>query len=251
MEATLPTGCRAVIDPDDPRRSSIPGYGIREDGNVLRKSSARKWLPLKVEINKERFHRVRLVVAGRPRYFGVAGLVLRAFVGPRPMGCEPLHFPDPDPGNNGVDNLRWAPIGSSKVGRQFAPGTPAVKRGEENPAAKLIELEVREIRDLYRSGLSQSELAGRFVVNRETIRKILNGQTWSHPGHLADKVEMRRPGPNPEGASKSALTWEEVREIRRLHADGITRKQLSDMFPVSAATIWDIIRRRTWIEEAD
>jgi len=37
----------------------------------------------------------------------VSGLVLEAFVGPRPDGMEACHFPDPNPQNNTVENLRW------------------------------------------------------------------------------------------------------------------------------------------------
>jgi len=37
----------------------------------------------------------------------VSHLVLRAFVGPQPIGYEACHFPDPSPKNNNVYNLRW------------------------------------------------------------------------------------------------------------------------------------------------
>lgn len=34
-------------------------------------------------------------------------LVLEAFVGPCPPGMEACHFPDPNPANCRLDNLRW------------------------------------------------------------------------------------------------------------------------------------------------
>ena len=34
-------------------------------------------------------------------------LVLQAFVGPCPAGMQCRHYPDRNPGNNQVDNLRW------------------------------------------------------------------------------------------------------------------------------------------------
>jgi hypothetical protein len=37
----------------------------------------------------------------------MAHIVLEAFVGPRPDGTESCHYPDPNPGNNDVANLRW------------------------------------------------------------------------------------------------------------------------------------------------
>lgn len=41
--------------------------------------------------------------------FFVQRLVLLAFVGPPPEdGMEAHHYPDPDPGNNRLENLQWA-----------------------------------------------------------------------------------------------------------------------------------------------
>ncbi len=55
--------------------------------------------------------------SGRPYVFLCKGgeknlrlihrLVLEAFVGPRPEGMECCHFPDRDPHNNRLENLRW------------------------------------------------------------------------------------------------------------------------------------------------
>jgi DNA-binding XRE family transcriptional regulator len=59
-------------------------------------------------------------------------------------------------------------------------------RGEEHGCAKLAEAQVLEIRRLHTDGgITQSALAQRFSVARQTIRKILTGRSW---GHLKEAV---------------------------------------------------------------
>ena len=53
-------------------------------------------------------------------------------------------------------------------------------RGESHPAAKLTEPQVREIRALVDAGSSRHELAARFGVSRQMVRKIANRQAWTH-----------------------------------------------------------------------
>jgi hypothetical protein len=117
MSVTLPAGSKAITDFDDPG-TVIPGFAVRDDGVVLYyRQQWRSWIPLRPKTGPGGFVKVRLVVRGMVREVGVALLVLRAFVGPRPIGCETLHYPDPDPANNCLDNLRWAPKRTSKLGR--------------------------------------------------------------------------------------------------------------------------------------
>jgi len=58
--------------------------------------------------------------------------------------------------------------------------SPGALRGEKQPAAKLTEDGVREIRRRYRRGASISELARDFEVSRPTIRSVLLAKTWAH-----------------------------------------------------------------------
>ena len=52
-----------------------------------------------------------------------------------------------------------------------------------------------------------------------------------------------------EGGSNSILTWEDVREIRRLYATGdYTQQCLADRWNVHIMTINDILKYRTWKE---
>jgi len=52
--------------------------------------------------------------------------------------------------------------------------------GEKHPLAKLTEVEVREIRELARNGVSQTEIAVQFEVLPNAISRIVNRIRWKH-----------------------------------------------------------------------
>jgi orotate phosphoribosyltransferase-like protein len=45
---------------------------------------------------------------------------------------------------------------------------------------KLTPTQVRRIRELKKSGLTCKEIAERFPVKEESIRRICNRETWDH-----------------------------------------------------------------------
>lgn len=52
--------------------------------------------------------------------------------------------------------------------------------GSVHPLAKLNEAQVLEIRDLYRKGSVQKDLAQQYGVARQTISKIVNNKRFKH-----------------------------------------------------------------------
>lgn len=243
----LPSDSRPVVDPDDPR-SIIPGHAVRTDGTVLHwDARLKKWVSLKLKAGTGGFVKVRLR-DGSEREIGVARLVLRAFVGPQPLGQEPLHFPNPDTADNRLVNLRWAPIGSSKVGRMLSGSPPPPPRGETHHNARLTEADIPEVRRMYRDGFMYHEIALEFAVSPETIRHVLIGETWSHVVDPDGPIVMRRHGPDSDSASNTKLNRGSVRAIRAGHAAGRSYRELGAEFGVNYCTIRDIIKGRTWRE---
>lgn len=78
----------------------------RRGGNVPTKT---KWqLKKPSRIGKDQYQAIVIKVSGRRTIVLVHRLVLETFVGPCPIGMECAHYPDKDPRNNRLDNLRWA-----------------------------------------------------------------------------------------------------------------------------------------------
>jgi hypothetical protein len=143
----------------------------------------------------------------------IGGLVLRAFVGPRPIGCEPFHFPDPDPLNNHVDNLRWAPIGTVKVGRDPLPGRHPDQRGDRNPRGRLTSEVIPLIREWYRAGSLPGDIAAELGVSDSAIRQVLKGITWSHIPDPLGPIVMRHDAARGEDVHTAKLDELAVAEI--------------------------------------
>lgn len=55
-----------------------------------------------------------------------------------------------------------------------------VPRGERNGNSKLDAGKVRAIRELYKDGFSQNQIAKQFKIGQSTISSILLGLTWKH-----------------------------------------------------------------------
>lgn len=66
----------------------------------------------------------------------------------------------------------------SERGRARIP--KPIKRGEENGAAKLQEVDIRSIRRLLSKGDTQQSIADRFGVTQRTISGIKLGKKWGH-----------------------------------------------------------------------
>jgi hypothetical protein len=246
----LPLECRAVAAPDDPN-DVIPRHAVRADGVVFYWREAwSKWIPLKPKIGPSGHRKVwiRDDRTGRVRMWGIATLVARAWHGPRPLGQTVFHFPDPDPGNCRADNLRWAPEGTSRIGRTLAPLPPRLA-GEAKGNARLTEESVREIRRLYREGWGYREIAADLEVSDEAVRHVLIGHTWSHVPDPYGPIVMRRRGPGSEWSPRARLDWETVRAIRKGHAAGRSYRQLAAESGISDGAIRNIIKGRTWKED--
>lgn len=113
---------------------------------------------------------------GKHKPILVHRMVLLAFVGPCPEGCEACHFPDPDKTNNHLSNLRW----DTKSANSRDAILQGVKKvGEGAPSAKLTEEDVRQIR-VMRGDLTVRQLCQRFGVGPTTVYNVLNGSRWSH-----------------------------------------------------------------------
>lgn len=143
----------------------IPGHGNRF-GN---------WRLMALGDGHNHYRLVGLTVNKRRITRYVHDLVLRAFMGPRPIGMQACHNPDPNPLNNAITNLRWdTPSGNNQD--KVHHGTR--QSGENNPRAKLRADQVIEIRHLTQNGASFRDVAAKFNVTSTLIRLIVQRKCW-------------------------------------------------------------------------
>lgn len=103
-------------------------------------------------------------------------LVLEAFCGPCPEGCQGSHIDD-DPNNNHISNLVWESA-KKNIGRKISRG---IGIGENHPSSKLHESDVLHAIDLYNGGgWSYRTIGDEIGVHACTIADIIKGRTWTH-----------------------------------------------------------------------
>src|SRR3990167_1714304 len=153
--------------------SSYPGYRFGSDGSVWSKWKNRwgigdGWRRMATPKNNK-YGRSTCRLRSNDGLFTtryVHHLVLEAFVGPRPNGCEALHN-DGNAWNNTLENLRWGSRDENladfrRHGR---------KKGVWHHRAKLTDGIVTIIRERARHGETQQAIADSVGVNREAIGK--------------------------------------------------------------------------------
>ena len=119
---------------------------------------------------------VNLYQKGKMKSRLVHRLVLTAFVGPCPKGMEACHFPDRNPANNRLENLRWDTPKNNCLDQKIH-GTKKPTYGN----AKMTVDQVREARSLYATGrYTYKQLASRFGVAAVTMDCALNKRSWKH-----------------------------------------------------------------------
>ena len=106
----------------------------------------------------------------------VHALVLEAFRGPRPAGCESSHI-DGTRTNNCIDNLVWE-TRKENTARALVHGT--IARGERIGVAKLTPALVRLARQRAALGEFHSDIAVDMGVSGQTIGCLVSRKTWAH-----------------------------------------------------------------------
>lgn len=81
--------------------------------------------------------------------------------------------------NNDITNLEYVTV-SQNIKHAYDNGLIESMKGIKNHRAKLSEIQVTEIRKLYKTGVSVSILVKMFNISRTNIRNIINMKRWKH-----------------------------------------------------------------------
>lgn len=107
-------------------------------------------------------------------------LVLLAFVGPCPSGCESRHL-NGDGFDNRLANLAWG-TRIENLDDRVRHGQIRVphRLGTDHPLAKLTPSLVRRMRRWRERGMIYREIAERAGVSKKTAMQAVKGVTWAH-----------------------------------------------------------------------
>ncbi len=175
----------------------FPGYRVGDDGSVwtcwvLKKRPGRNTGTIRVLSGswkrvrqfkwknsdpQSKHLRVELVYSRIKKKYAVHRLVLEAFVGPCPDGMEACHFPDRNPENNRISNLRWDTKAANQADR-IIHGTDC--RGSKSPNAKNDEFTISLLKRDFLDGLGATAAAARRGVTIFVAKNVKCAGAWSH-----------------------------------------------------------------------
>lgn len=114
------------------------------------------------------------------------------------------------------------------------------EKGNRGGKRKVDGEDVREIRRRYAGeDISQSALAADYPISESYLGEIVRGKTRTDVGGPTANYNHTK--------HHSSLGADDVREIRRRYEEeDICQATLAEEYPVSSATISDIIRGETW-----
>ena len=144
-------------------------YEVSDSGDVRRRGGS---VTLKPTISSNGDRKVMLFADGVLRHKLISDIVLEAFVGPRPRGCECWHLND-DPGDNRLSNLAWSPPRAEHKSGVSSATPKKHRRG------KLSEANVTGIKRMLKQGLTGVEISRRYDVSKTAISMIKTGQRYA------------------------------------------------------------------------
>lgn len=155
-----------------------PNYEISSLGRVRRTTGGAGAVAGRVLKPVVTIHGYHEAVLGKyGGVYSIHSLVLLAFLGPRPVGMT-INHKNGIKSDNRFTNLEYL---SHKANNEHADKVLGVKpRGTRHGMSKLTEDQVREIRELRKSGLTLWAIANRYGVTAANIDYITKGKAWAH-----------------------------------------------------------------------
>jgi hypothetical protein len=146
-------------------------YSVSNEGRVKNDK-----IFLKLSYNKRGYSQVVLWNKNKNKIQTIHRLVAQAFI-PNPDNKPEVNHIDYNKTNNHVSNLEWA---TKKENEDHALQNGLKVKGEQNGGSKLTEIEVIEVRKLFKEGWLKKDLAQKFGITRNSISNIIKRKFWTH-----------------------------------------------------------------------
>lgn len=150
------------------------------------------------------------------------------------------HFVGPIPDGHVIDHLCKVTLCVNPEHLQAVTQKTNLRRGDTFQARNAAKTHCP-------AGHTYDEANTRFKTSRGVTRRVCKKcEAEQSANRRAGMPKKGRPTGDRSGSAR--LTWEKVREIRRLAADGQSRTDLARRFGVAIPTIRSIVINKSWIE---
>ena len=159
---------------------SFPDYEASDLGGIRRLKPAlgtAVGLVLSQAMDRKGYKTTVLFKSGKRHPVRVHKYIAETFIGPMPVEKTQIAHFDGDPGNNRVDNLRYA---TQEENRQDSLRHGTNPNGISFPQAKMTDYSVRKMREMRKSGYSIISLSREFGISSANASHICNRRAWKH-----------------------------------------------------------------------
>lgn len=215
----------------------VIGYEDIYDVSTRGRIRNARGLILRTGDNGRGYINVKLAKNGRKQHQYIHRIVAAAFLGPSQLE---INHKDGIKSNNRVDNLEYTTRQGNALHTRRILGLAV---GESHCYAKLTEKAVKEIRRLAQTNLSYQAIADQFGIAVGTVSKVVSGRTWQC---VSQGLNAPRRINRGELNGSTKITEGDVRDIRRMAAEGISHAKIRTRFGIALVTISRIVNRRSW-----
>ncbi|AYP68230.1 HNH endonuclease [Bacillus phage vB_BcoS-136] len=133
---------------------------------------------LKIKVHKNGYCEVVLKLNGRQKTYKVHRLVALAFI-QNPENKLQVNHLDGNKENNNIDNLEWSTNGENQLhSRDIGL---CKERGETHYRAKLTDLDVLKIREMYATKkYTYKSISEKFNISLSVVESVVKRRTWKH-----------------------------------------------------------------------
>lgn len=156
-----------------PRTRSYDASSIRRD---CTKHYAGRWL--KDSINKYGYKQLTLWKDGKGYAYRIHKLVAESYL-TKLSDKLVVNHKDGNKLNNNVANLEWV-THAENTQHAFKLGLMVARRGEDNNMSRFKENDIKEMRDMYESGINRSQIAKKYRTSKTHVNKIVKRIIWKH-----------------------------------------------------------------------
>jgi hypothetical protein len=153
-------------------------YYVTSEGDVYSKHWHRGSYPKKLtpRITKKGYLTVHFYVDKKEITRPIHQLVAESFI-PNPFKLPQVNHKDCNKRNNTEDNLEWCTNAENKA---HAVKNGAIGNGVRHASHKFTEDEIRQVRSMFKEGVTYGKLAEIYNVDRKTTYDIVYHNTWKH-----------------------------------------------------------------------
>lgn len=141
-----------------------------------------------------------------------------------------------------ISEFNKGKILSEETRKKMSDSKIGVLAGEKHPIAKFTNIEVKEIRDFFKNGLSYLQLSEKYKVSKQTICGIILNKTYVDKNYIPIKIDYS--GSKKINAKLTDLQVSEIRE--KFKNNKISYTILANEFNISKTTVGEVIRYKTY-----